>query len=167
MDAVSYVAAYAAVVSTVDLGWRLFEAQKAKRSHVAVTVRPEPVPAEGGELKLTVVVRNSGERTESIESVGLSFIDESATKMGQSSAAIQVDEPLPPNHNYRWTWDLGQQRFAVGRRYTGWVQLATGEVVESEPDHFGSFSLSIAGLGDAVRPRLGEIDSDSEPFNPP
>ena len=49
MDAVSYVAAYAAVVSTVDLGWRVLEARKAKRSHVTVIVRPEPVPAEGGE----------------------------------------------------------------------------------------------------------------------
>ena len=113
------------------------------------------------------MVRNIGERTESIETLGLTFIDESATEMGQSSAARQVDEPLPPHHNYRWTWDLGQQRFAVGRRYTGWVQLATGEVVESEPNHFDTFSLSIAGLGEAVRPRVGEIDRDSEPFNPP
>jgi hypothetical protein len=167
MDAVGYVAVYAAIVSTVDLGWRALETQKAKRSHITVTVRPEPVPAEGGELKLTVVARNAGERIESIESLGLTFMDESATAMGLSSVRKQVDESLPPTHNYRWTWDLGEQRFAVGRRYTGWVQLATGEIIESEPDHFGPFSLSLARLGNAVRPRLGEIDSDEDPYDLP
>ncbi|MGN6275544.1 MAG: hypothetical protein ACTHNP_06405 [Solirubrobacterales bacterium] len=167
MDAIGYVAVYAAVVSTADLLWRILGTRRSRSSHVTVTVRPEPVPAEGGELKLTVVVRNAGERTEAIEAVGLTFIDESATEMNESAVRKAVDESLLPNHNYRWTWDLGEQRFAVGRRYTGWVQLATGEVVESEPAHFGPYSLAIAGLGDAVRPRLGEVESDARPSDLP
>jgi hypothetical protein len=163
MDAFGYFAIYAAVVSTADLGWRVIEARKAKRSHVTVTVRPEAVPVDAGEFKLTVVVRNEGERIEAIESVGLTFIDESATDMGESSARKTVDESLSPNHNYRWTWNLGDQRFAVGRRYTGWARLATGEVIESEPGYFGPFSLAVAGLGHAVRPQLGDIKGDLDP----
>ena len=80
-----------------------------------VTVRPEPVPAERGELKLTVVARNAGERVESIESLGLTFIDESATAMGLSSVHKQVDESLSKS---QLSVDLGSRRTTLRGRTT-------------------------------------------------
>jgi hypothetical protein len=148
----SIALAIAAVHALID--WLAH--RRASRFDVELIVRPEPVPValddSEAEYKLTVVATNRGATHETVERIGLRFVDETADAMGESSVSMELDAKLAPNGNVRWTWDLGEQRYAVGRRYTGWCQLARGKVIESEPDEFDPYSLAIARLVHAVRP---------------
>jgi hypothetical protein len=150
--------AYVALgLSVLSIAWNVWSYFHSRRFDVRVTVRSEGVPVrlegETPEYQLTVVVTNHGSTTEFIERVGLEFIDETAEEMGISGVSKQVDKELAPNQNFRWTWDLGQQRYAVGRKYVGTASLARGGGrLEAEPDEFDAYSLAIAGLTQAVRP---------------
>ena len=135
-----------------SLGWQIWTYFHSNRSDVRVTVRTEPVAIDQKELVLVVVATNHGTTTETVEKMGLRFVGDPNEAMNESSVIKTVDEPLPPSTNVRLEWDLGRQRFAVGRTHTGFASLATGIVIESNAEDFGAYSLFVAGLLEAVRP---------------
>jgi hypothetical protein len=147
---VNGLALYAAAVGTASLGWTIWREVRSERSDVRVTVMTEPVPIGEGKYELTVVTRNHGKTDEVVERIGLNFLDPTVDEMGRGAAQERVDEPLPPRRNVRWTWNLGTQRFKVGREYQGYAVLASGVTELSEWFEFSADTLRVAGLEDLV-----------------
>lgn len=155
----------ALVVALASLLWQVWTHFHPDRFDVRVTVRNPPVPVDAGEYELVVVVTNHGTTPETVEQIGLRFKGADDEAMNESTVVKTVDKLLSPNANVRLEWDLGEQRFAVGRTYRGWAKLATGVVIESEPQDFDPFSLHLAGLSHAVRPEpsIEEIEAAAPP----
>jgi hypothetical protein len=157
------VAIIALVLSLANLAWNAYVYFHPGRVDIRVAVRTEPIPIGEESLELVVVATNHGTTTETIETIGLKFRDESNQEypdLGVVSSS--VDKRLPPNDNVRFKWDLGDHGLAVGRRYTGFVRLATGAVIEAKEEEFGAYGLHIAGLTNAVRPAVTPADVEAD-----
>jgi hypothetical protein len=132
------VAIYAAIVSTVALGWQILKERRARRPQVQVTISyallgyPDREPAEAVEI----TARNRGDLPVRVTSAGFNLQDDSDRTMviaGQPPGATLpgVVGPRDSGFTYLFRGELGP--LDVFRPLVGWVSLSTGERIHSRP----------------------------------
>jgi hypothetical protein len=132
------VAIYAAIVSTVALGWQILKERRARRPQVDVKVALALIAPPGGEVLETVQIeaRNRGDHPIRVTSAGFNVQDDSGntvvmTWQPPGSTLPGVIGPRDSGMTYLLRDELGP--LDVFRPLVGWVSLSTGERVHSRP----------------------------------
>jgi hypothetical protein len=132
------VAIYAAVVSTVALGWQILKERRARRPQVEVKVSyallgyPSREPAEAAEIE----ARNRGDHPIRVTSAGFNLQDDSGrtvviTWQPPGATLPAVVGSRDSGMTYLLREELGP--LDVFRPLVGWVSLSTGERFHSRP----------------------------------
>jgi hypothetical protein len=132
------VAIYAALVSTVALGWQILKERRARRPQVKVQIRWAlmTLPMQGVVEVAHIEARNRGDMPVRVTSAGFSLQDGSRNVLAiahQPAGATLpgVIGPRDSGFTYLPEGDLGPlDRF---RPLVGWVSLSTGERIHSKP----------------------------------
>jgi hypothetical protein len=138
MDATDWIAGYAAVVSTVAVGWQILKERRARRPQVEVKVSYGLmfIPPRGGAGSVQVEARNRGDHPLRATSAGFKVQDASenvATIVHQPPGATipGVIQPRDSGFTYLLENELGP--LDPTRPLVGWVSLSTGERFHSKP----------------------------------
>jgi hypothetical protein len=138
MDATDWIAGYAAVVSTVAVGWQILKERRTRRPQVEVKVMNAMLtyPARDPEWSAQIEARNRGDLPVRVTSAGFNLQDGS----GATVAIIQqppganlpgVIGPRDSAMTYLLMDELGP--LDPFRPLVGWVSLSTGERIHSKP----------------------------------
>jgi hypothetical protein len=138
MDATDWIAGYAAVVSTVAVGWQILKERRAQRPQIEVKVMNAMLtyPAREPAWSIQIEARNRGDLPVRVSSAGFNLQDGS----GNTVAIIQPPPgatlpgligPRDAAMTYLLMEDLGP--LDPYRPLVGWVSLSTGERIHSKP----------------------------------
>jgi hypothetical protein len=138
VDATDLIAGYAAVVSTVAVGWQIQKERRARRPQVEVKVSyallgyPDRDPAEAAEI----TARNRGDLPVRVNSAGFNLQDGSGnalviTWQPPGATLPGVIGPRDAGFTYLRREELGP--LDPFRPLVGWVSLSTGERIHSRP----------------------------------
>jgi proteasome lid subunit RPN8/RPN11 len=141
MDAAGWiVAGYAAIVSTAGLAWQVYAWRMARKNRVEVSVSAAVVaPAEGTFQAVSISVVNRSDHAVRVTGVGLAFQDESRQQFHlfrppQGATIPGVVKSHDSGSTYISNADVESgSTIDVYEPITGWVRLATGEIVKSKP----------------------------------
>jgi len=136
--AIDPVAIYAAVVSTIALGWQIRKERRARRPQVEVKVSyallgyPSRGPAEVAHIE----ARNRGDLPVRVNSAGFNLQDGSGnalaiTRQPPGATLPGVIGPRDAGFTYLLEDELGP--LDLYRPLVGWVSLSTGERIHSKP----------------------------------
>jgi hypothetical protein len=137
MEATDWIAVYAAVVSTIAVGWQIRREWRYQRPQVEVKIwMGVLVFPTGGRPGLQIEARNRGDHPIRVASAGYNVQDGSGHVL-----AIMFDQPgatIPGVIQARdsgFTYLLPEQLRDLdpSRPVVGWVSLATGERIHSKP----------------------------------
>lgn len=126
------IAIYAAIVSTVALGWQILKERRARRPQVEVTISYAlmNIPPRGAVEAVHVEARNRGDHPVRATSAGFKVQDGSGNVAAivhqQPAATIPgVIQPRDSAFTYLLENELGP--LDPTRLLVGWVSLSTGE----------------------------------------
>jgi len=136
--AIDPVAIYAAVVSTIALGWQIQKERRARRPQVEVKVSyallgyPSRGPAEVAHIE----ARNRGDLPVRVNSAGFNLQDGSGNALAitwqpPGATLPGVVGPRDAGFTYLLEDELGP--LDLYRPLVGWVSLSTGERIHSKP----------------------------------
>lgn len=135
------VAAYAAIVASAAFGWQVFTWRTAYRNKVTVTLELGIGESQDRlEPAIDIVVRNFGIQPIRVVAAGLAIetADEDMTRIVPASRGNLLEQKVAANDaGYaQLTWEsLEDERVDFWNPMIGWVELATGERVESPVSH--------------------------------
>lgn len=143
MDATPIIAGYAAIVATGGLAWQIYAWQHRRRAHVDVQVRYGiAAPVAEAVHMISIEARNRGEHVIRVNSVGLDLQDGSGNtyqRLPVNFATLPgLIEPFDSATAFIPVAEAEQAGFDVFEPITGWVTLATGELIRSSPTRLRS-----------------------------
>jgi hypothetical protein len=140
MDTAGWVVAgYAAIVSTASLAWQVISWHLARRNRVKVAVKAALLGFDNGEMvdAVCVEVVNRSDHAVRVTGVGLFLQDGSGRQLHQirepPGATIPGTVAAHDSGSTFFTVEDIEDSVDVYEAITGWVQLATGEMVRSKP----------------------------------
>jgi hypothetical protein len=140
VDTAAIIAGYAAVVATGSLGWQVYQWRHRRRSHVEVRVRWGLVAAEPNTVHAIIVTAvNRSEHRVRLTGFGLYLQDGSGDHFQQWRPFYGLPtlhghiEPHDSEAGFLSPTDIETAGIDPHEPVTAWVQLATGETVNSSP----------------------------------
>jgi hypothetical protein len=132
------VAIYAALMSTIALGWQLRKDQLARRPQIEVEIRWARLnfPVQGAVGVAHIEARNRGDLPVRVTSAGFNLQDSSSNVLAiahQPSGATLPGVLIPRDAGFTYLPEGALGPLDPFRPLVGWVSLSTGERIHSKP----------------------------------
>lgn len=136
MDATQVIALYAAIVSTVAVGWQLVEYRLRRRTKIRVELEHAIGPAgqeegESYDYLVSVLAINDGGSTEYVQSAGLEA-------PGGYGVGMNIEQELPPRQRIATSFSEAEFPEGFSQGFQGKVTLASGKVFTSDVERCDS-----------------------------